>query len=192
MENFIKSMHDLEESAAVAAPRFALAAVIAVVAYVFWVGPSAVWYAFKYHVPTDKVDIAPKPTDCDLWHAPVGFKDCHYEKLVWAYSPETSGRAEYRYDLNTHQLIDLRTNEVAQEPLRPSKSDSNVRYDSVHVSWQRKPDMDNKHDCSGDASKMSDDQLKNCLGLKNYKSGACAGDASKMSDDELKSCLGLK
>jgi hypothetical protein len=46
---------------------------------------AAMWYAFKYDVNVGQVHIAPKPTDCNFWHAPVGFKDCHYEKWVARY-----------------------------------------------------------------------------------------------------------
>jgi hypothetical protein len=51
-----------------------------VAAYVYWVGGiGVVWYAVEYRVPTDKVYIDPKPTDCDFWRAPLGYKGCHYE-----------------------------------------------------------------------------------------------------------------
>jgi hypothetical protein len=71
--------------------------VIAVIAYWFWNEPTALWYSIKdptvlwyaaeYEVSPDKVHIVPKPTDCDFWHAPVGFKDCHYEKRVTQVGP---------------------------------------------------------------------------------------------------------
>jgi hypothetical protein len=81
--------------------------------YLFWVGPNVVWYAFEYGVPTDKVNIAPQPTDCDFWHAPVGFKDCHYERWVKAVC----------------------------DPICPAvESNPNVKYSSVFVSWIKKPD----------------------------------------------------
>jgi len=35
-------------------------------------------------VPTDKVVMDAKPTDCDFMHAPLGNKDCHYEAAVTA------------------------------------------------------------------------------------------------------------
>jgi hypothetical protein len=83
----------------------------AVAAYALWVGPSVAWYSLRYRVPSDKVYIDPEPKDCDFWHAPVGFKECHYEKQV---SP------------------------VAQE--RQSRTDGKARYDHVFVWWIKKTD----------------------------------------------------
>jgi hypothetical protein len=110
---------------------------VGIAVYVYSVGGiSVVWYAAEYGVSTDRVYIDPEPTDCDFWRAPLGVKGCHYEKLVVGHHAEGSGTADYRYDSKTDQLIDLRTNEVAREPLRPSKP----RFDSVFVSWIKKSD----------------------------------------------------
>ena len=92
-------------------------ALVGLAGYMYWVGPWVLWYAHKYHVPHDKVYIDPEPKDCDFWHAPLGVKDCHYEELAWT------------VDLKTGRPIDLPTNEVARA----------FRYDSVHVSWTKKP-----------------------------------------------------
>jgi hypothetical protein len=45
--------------------------------------PQRYKYAMKYGVPIENVVMPPsKPTDCDWTHAPLGNKDCHYEKQV--------------------------------------------------------------------------------------------------------------
>jgi hypothetical protein len=79
--------------------------------YLFWVGPSVTWYSFEYWVPTDKVFIDPEPKDCDFLHAPIGFKECHYEKYVTAHVAD--GR---------------------------STNDPKAKYDYVYVSWIKKKD----------------------------------------------------
>ncbi|MGA8692530.1 MAG: hypothetical protein WB689_01560, partial [Xanthobacteraceae bacterium] len=48
----------------------------------YWVGPSV--YSIKYAVSADKIYVDPKPTDCDFWHAPLGKKGCHYQRVVIA------------------------------------------------------------------------------------------------------------
>lgn len=65
---------------------------IGIAAYIYWWGIDVVWYSAEYGVSTDKVHIDPKPTDCDFWHAPVGFKGCHYEREVVGWErPAASG-----------------------------------------------------------------------------------------------------
>jgi hypothetical protein len=39
-------------------------------------------YATIYSVDKSHVFIERKPTDCDWGHAPIGTKDCHYDKSV--------------------------------------------------------------------------------------------------------------
>jgi hypothetical protein len=38
-------------------------------------------YSTQYGVPEQNVYIDPKPTACDWGHAPLGSKDCHFEKV---------------------------------------------------------------------------------------------------------------
>jgi hypothetical protein len=68
-------------------------------------------YSIKYAVSADKIYIDPKPTDCDFWHAPVGKKGCHYQRLVIA-----------------RDAKEVRA-------IRPGESDPNQRFDSVLISW---------------------------------------------------------
>lgn len=82
---------------------------------VFLYGLDALWYAAEYSVSPEKVHIAPEPKDCDFWHAPVGFKDCHYEKSVWTH--------------RAGQLGDFRAGEEA-----PGRK---TQYDAVWVSWTK-------------------------------------------------------
>jgi hypothetical protein len=58
-------------------------------------------YALAYDAATKDVFVAPQPSDCDFLHAPIGSKDCHYEKLVEVtrYSSDTqSGQPIVSYD----------------------------------------------------------------------------------------------
>jgi hypothetical protein len=103
---------------------------IAVGVYVFWLGPDVLWYAVEYKVSPDKVYIAPKPTDCDFLHAPMGLKDCHYERIVAAQLHEGSGNADIRF---------RRADEKDWHVL-PGETDRNAQYDSVYVSWIKKSD----------------------------------------------------
>jgi hypothetical protein len=47
-----------------------------------WVSDTKLRYAVQYGINTDQVTIATEPADCDFMHAPLGQKDCHYEKTV--------------------------------------------------------------------------------------------------------------
>ena len=40
------------------------------------------FYAFVNDTSEENVHVAPRPTDCDWGHAPLGDKGCHYEKQV--------------------------------------------------------------------------------------------------------------
>lgn len=40
------------------------------------------FYSVVYSVKANHVSIEKKPVDCDWSHAPLGDKDCHYEKQV--------------------------------------------------------------------------------------------------------------
>lgn len=59
---------------------------------VFWlVIPffSSMWhskfrYSVQYDVPNEQITIDKEPKDCNFLHAPIGGKDCHYERQVAA------------------------------------------------------------------------------------------------------------
>jgi hypothetical protein len=99
-DDFMKRIEGLGLSFIALAALALFVLFVAGTAYIFWVGPTVVWYAAKYRVFTDKVQIDPKPTDCDFWHAPVGFKSCHYEGLVWSI-----GRAATRSTVTIRKRI---------------------------------------------------------------------------------------
>lgn len=72
-------------------PLFYLGIVIVFVATAMVVVPkiiirlvpeSRLGYAFEYFVAPEKVDVEPKPHDCEFMNAPVGNKSCHFEKEV--------------------------------------------------------------------------------------------------------------
>ena len=54
---------------------------VAVTIYNFSVGNQQ-WYAFEYHVPVKDVIVTPKPHDCEWGTAPLGNKNCHYERRI--------------------------------------------------------------------------------------------------------------
>lgn len=41
-----------------------------------------------YAVSPGRIQIEPKPTDCDFMRAPLGEKGCHYDETVTAYNAE--------------------------------------------------------------------------------------------------------
>ena len=41
--------------------------------------PQMIWYALKYQIPVERIDITKKPHDCEFGTAPLGSKNCHYE-----------------------------------------------------------------------------------------------------------------
>lgn len=45
-------------------------------------GPVKSYYGLKEGVEPDRVTIMPEPHDCDFSKAPIGDKECHYEKVV--------------------------------------------------------------------------------------------------------------
>jgi hypothetical protein len=47
----------------------------------YWLYPAS-WYASWYDTDADHVIVRPKPRDCDFSKAPLGDKECHYEKHV--------------------------------------------------------------------------------------------------------------
>lgn len=80
---------------------FVIAIVIAVFSlpHVFSESPWA--YALVYNTDSSRVQILPKPADCDWDYAPLGRKGCHYEKEVSVprYSTDTNtGRPLVTYD----------------------------------------------------------------------------------------------
>jgi hypothetical protein len=45
-------------------------------------GSAKGYYALQNGVDPDRVTIMPEPHDCDFTKAPLGDKECHYEKVV--------------------------------------------------------------------------------------------------------------
>lgn len=43
-------------------------------------------YAKQYNIPEYQVHLYPKPQDCDFQWAPLGIKNCHYERKAFAYN----------------------------------------------------------------------------------------------------------
>jgi hypothetical protein len=47
-----------------------------------WMWHSKLVYSWRYGVAVSQVNIEKEPTDCDFLHAPLGDKDCRYERQV--------------------------------------------------------------------------------------------------------------
>jgi hypothetical protein len=45
-------------------------------------GPANVYYGLLNDVSAERVTIMPQPHDCDFSKAPIGDKECHYERVV--------------------------------------------------------------------------------------------------------------
>jgi hypothetical protein len=87
---------------------------VAIAAWFYWFGPSV--YSIKYAVSADNIYVDQRPTDCDFWHAPLGKKGCHYQRVV----------------------IARHAKEISE--IHQGQSDPNKRYDSVLISWVKKSD----------------------------------------------------
>ncbi len=58
-------------------------------------------YALRYHADSSRVQVVPRPADCDWSYAPLGRKGCHYEKEVFVtrYSTDAkTGKPIVTYD----------------------------------------------------------------------------------------------
>jgi hypothetical protein len=93
---------------------------------IWWWGFDTLWYTVEYWVPPSAVNIAPRPTDCDFWRAPVGTKACHYERKVYG---QLIGGGLYDADLG------LVSNSITGVQ---NKLDPHADFDSVWVSWTKK------------------------------------------------------
>lgn len=62
-------------------------------------------YEIQYSTSSGLVTVERKPPDCDFMHAPLGDKDCHFEKVVSVvmYAPDTQTRRPIvSYDEGKH------------------------------------------------------------------------------------------
>ena len=53
---------------------------------------SGSWYAFRYGTDSDQVHIEAEPHDCDFSKAPLGDKECHFEKQVETQTDSKTGK----------------------------------------------------------------------------------------------------
>lgn len=51
--------------------------------FAIWGRHTSLRYQLEYSTKSEMVTIARKPADCDFLSAPLGRKDCHYEKTVF-------------------------------------------------------------------------------------------------------------
>ncbi|MGA9308181.1 MAG: hypothetical protein WBW31_22475 [Candidatus Sulfotelmatobacter sp.] len=40
------------------------------------------WYAMQNNIPVDRVSVQPRPHDCEFIKAPIGDKNCHFDRVV--------------------------------------------------------------------------------------------------------------
>jgi hypothetical protein len=57
----------------------------------YWWFPAS-WYAIVNGTDTDQVHIDAKPHDCDFSKAPLGDKECHFEKHVETQTDSKTGK----------------------------------------------------------------------------------------------------
>lgn len=77
------------------------AAIMFAIWFAVWGRNMSIRYQLQYEVDADKVLITKKPKDCEFLTAPLGSKNCDYEKEVsiWTYGrDEASGRSTISYD----------------------------------------------------------------------------------------------
>ncbi len=89
-------------------------------------------FSMFYSVDYDQVTIQKKPTDCDFFHAPIGDKDCHYEKVVGTVRVRSDNSDLARYSVNYVSFDEGKTWTVddAHPPTKPQ----------VVVSWEKMED----------------------------------------------------
>jgi hypothetical protein len=78
-------------------------------------------------VAPSEVSVDHRATDCDFWRAPIGEKPCHYEKEVCGH-------------LLDGATCDAQKGRVISQAGDESWLDRNSQFESVSVSWTKKPD----------------------------------------------------
>ena len=86
-------------------------------------------YSWSYNVGYDQVTIEKKPTNCNFFHAPLGEKDCHYDRRVSTIKVKTENSDPARYPVNYLSFDEGKTWTVddASPPTKPR----------VIVSWEK-------------------------------------------------------
>jgi len=70
---------------------FWLAVLLGVVIWIVgWFFEPQWWFSLRYNVPYEQVTLNKKPHDCEYETAPLGNKNCHYEKEISAVRVGTS------------------------------------------------------------------------------------------------------
>jgi hypothetical protein len=89
-------------------------------------------YSLWYSVGYDQVTVQKKPTDCNFFHAPIGDKDCHYDRQVSTIRVKTENSDPARFAINYVSYDDGNTWIVddANPPTQPQ----------VIVSWEKADD----------------------------------------------------
>jgi hypothetical protein len=86
-------------------------------------------YSWWYNVGYDQVTIQKKPTDCNFFHAPMGSKDCHYDRMVSTIQVKTENSDPARYPVN-YVSFDGGKTWIVDDATPPTKP-------QVIVSWER-------------------------------------------------------
>jgi hypothetical protein len=127
---------------------------LVVVAWLAVIGFADLWnskirYALWYSVPTDKVTIEKKPSDCNFFRSPMGDKACHYARqvnIVLVNNANTWGGQSISYD-NGETWIRTGKNSYGT-PIVSRDGGTTWSTDSVPahtdpgvvVSWEKKDD----------------------------------------------------
>jgi hypothetical protein len=79
-----------------------------------------VWYSVGYNTDWKNVDIQRRPTDCDIFHAPIGMKGCSYSKDKIIFD-----------DADRRKLL-------AQAQTPEERNEINQRPNTIAVYWAKK------------------------------------------------------
>lgn len=97
----------------------------------------AFWYSITEDAPIDKVTVEKKPHDCEFSAAPLGEKNCHYEKIVDKVMWATSTKGEPVVSEDDGKTWTVAT--WAKEPGSP-KFPQYPTTRSVYISWKKVQD----------------------------------------------------
>ena len=137
LEDVCDRLENIE--AAVAANRRDLGWVVLVIfGWLALAGFADMWnskirYSWWYNVGYDQVTIQKKPTECDFFDAPIGNKDCHYDRRVSTIRVKAENSAPAQYPVKYVSFDDGKTwtPDDATPPTNPQ----------VVVSWERVEDQ---------------------------------------------------
>jgi len=110
---------------------------VIIAVFIFWsdVWDSKLRYQLVYQVSSNKVTKEKKPSDCDFMTAPLGRKNCHYNKVVvkrmWGKSSTTGSPVESWDDGKSWQTFTPNPGDKVPQAAEP---------ESIMISWTKEAD----------------------------------------------------